>query len=305
MDVELRHLRAFVAVARSGSFTRAAGQLLITQPALSRTIQQLESALAVRLLERTSRHVELTAAGREFCEHAERVLADLDIALTSVRQQVTVRLGFSWLLPDPWAQDTMARFERQSGNTVALVRVDDPLAALRQAAIDVALIRGAIPDSAPVRRVHLFDEVRVAVCSAQSALAAYSELDWAQVPRWPLVVNTVSGTTGPWSWPPGQGPDRVIETENFDEWLESVAAGRGIGVVPDVAMRRNIHSAVRFIPLRGAPPSPVWLAFLPHAREPLMRQFAEAAVAAAGPGAGPGAGEPRPSADRGSPANGS
>jgi hypothetical protein len=60
---ELRHLRAFVAVARSGSFTRAAGQLLITQPALSRTIQQLESALAVRLLERTSRHVELTAAG--------------------------------------------------------------------------------------------------------------------------------------------------------------------------------------------------------------------------------------------------
>jgi DNA-binding transcriptional LysR family regulator len=300
MDVELRHLRAFVAVARSGSFTRAAGQLLITQPALSRTIQQLESALAVRLLERTSRHVELTAAGREFCEHAERVLADLDIALASVRQQVTVRLGFSWLLPDPWAQDAMARFERQSGNTVALVRVDDPLAALRQAAIDVALIRGAIPDSAPVRRVHLFDEVRVAVCSAHSALAACSELDWAQVPRWPLVVNTVSGTTGPWSWPPGQGPDRVVETENFDEWLESVAAGRGIGVVPDVAMRRNIHSAVRFIPLRGAPPSPVWLAFLPYAREPLMRQFAEAAVAATEPGAG----EPRPSADRGSPADG-
>jgi DNA-binding transcriptional LysR family regulator len=301
MDVELRHLRAFVAVARSGSFTRAAGQLLITQPALSRTIQQLESALAVRLLERTSRRVELTAAGREFCEHAERVLAELDIALASVRQQVTVRLGFSWLLPDPWAQDAMARFERQSGNTVALVRVDDPLAALRQVAIDVALIRGAIPDSAPVRRVHLFDEVRVAVCSAHSALAAYAELDWAEVPRWPLVVNTVSGTTGPWSWPPGQGPDRVIETENFDEWLESVAADRGIGVVPDVAMRRNIHSAVRFIPLRGAPPSPVWLAFLPHAREPLMRQFAEAAVAAAGPGAG----EPRPRADRGSPANGS
>ena len=108
-----------------------------------------------------------------------------------------------------------------------------------------------------------------------------SELDWDEVPAWPLVVNTVSGTTGPWSWPAGQGPARIVETGNFDEWLESVAADRGIGVVPDVAMRRNIHSAVRFIPLVNAPSSPVWLAFLPRVREALIRQFAEAAIAAA------------------------
>lgn len=280
MDVEVRHLRAFVAVARSSSFTRASEQLLITQPALTRTIQQLENALQVTLLDRTSRHVELTPVGREFFGHAQRVLADLDIALASVRQQVTVRLGFSWLLPDPWAQHTVARFEEASGNTVSLVRSDDPLAAVEHASIDVALIRGAIPDTAPVRRVHLFDEVRVAVCSENSRLASYKVLDWNEVPQWPLVVNTVSGTTGPWSWPAGEGPKRIIETRNFDEWLESVAADRGIGVVPDVAMRRNIHSAVRFIPLKNAPTSPVSLAFMPHVRESLMRQFVEAAVAA-------------------------
>jgi len=281
MDVEVRHLRSFVAVARLQSFTRAAEQLFISQPALSRTIQQLEDVLQVTLLDRTSRHVELTAAGREFCRHAERTLASLDVALASVRQQVTVRLGFSWLLPDPWAQQAVARFEEAPGHTVSLVRSDDPLAALQQAAIDVALIRGAIPDSAPVRRVHLFDEIRVAVCSEQSKLASYEVLDWTEVPEWPLVVNTVSGTTGPWSWPSGQGPERTVETKNFDEWLESVAAGRGIGVVPDVAMRRNIHSAVRFIPLTNAPTSPVSLAFLPHVRESLMRDFVAAAVAAA------------------------
>ena len=78
---------------------------------------------------------------------------------------------------------------------------------------------------------------------------------------------------------PGARPRR--ETGNFDEWLESVAAARGIGVVPDVAMRRNIHSAVRFVPLVNAPPSPVWLAFLPRVREALLRQFAAAAIAAA------------------------
>jgi DNA-binding transcriptional LysR family regulator len=281
MDVELRHLRAFVAVAQSKSFTRAAEQLLITQPALSRTIQQLESALQVSLLDRSSRHVGVTDTGGEFLRNAERVLADFDATVASARQRVTIRLGFSWLLPDPWAQDAVNLYEQKSGNTVTLVRCDDPLDGVRQASIDVALVRGEIPASAPVRGVHLFDEQRVAVCSEHSALASDESLRWDDIPRWPLVVNIMSGTTGSWSWPPGEGPQRVVETANFDEWIESVAADRGIGVVPDVAMRRNIHPAVRFIPLTGAPTTPVSLAFLPDVRDSLIRKFIEAAVAAA------------------------
>jgi DNA-binding transcriptional LysR family regulator len=281
MDVELRHLRGFVAVARLASFTRASEQLLITQPALTRTIQQLEAALQVSLVERTSRQVVLTPVGREFLGHAERVLTDLDLALSSVRRQLTVRLGFSWLLPDPWAQHTVNGFEAKTGSTVSLIRSDDPLAAVERAEIDVALVRGPIAQSRPVKQVHLYDEHRVAVCSEHSKLASYESLDWSQVPSWTLVVNVVSGTTGPWSWAAGEGPARVVETRNYDEWIESVAADRGIGVVPDVAMRRNIHSAVRFVPLTNAPTSPVSLAFLPRTREALMRQFVDAAVAAA------------------------
>lgn len=166
---------------------------------------------------------------------------------------------------------------------------------MQHASIDVALIRGVIPETAGVRQVHLFDEVRAAVCSEHSGLASHGVLDWTEVPQWPLVVNTVSGTTGPWSWPTGEGPKHIIETRNFDEWLESVAADRGIGVVPDVAMRRNIHSAVRFIPLTNAPPSAVSLAFLPHNHEPLMRQFVAAAISAVDRTAlrSPGGGLPR------------
>jgi DNA-binding transcriptional LysR family regulator len=277
MDVELRHLRAFAAVARQKSFTRAAEELAIGQPALSRTIRQLEAALRVTLLDRSSRHVELTSAGETFLGDVERVLSDLDRALGAVRRHVRVRLGFSWLLPDPWAQNTVTRFEEATGGTVTLVRSDDPLAALQQSRIDVALVRGRVTSSA-VRVVHLFDETRVAVCSVRSPLARQDSLDWDDVPRWPLVVNTVSGTTGPWSWPAGQGPRTVIETANFDEWLESVAADRGIGVVPEVAMRRSIHPAVAFVPLAQAPPSPVVLVFLPHVQEALLRRFVEAAL---------------------------
>jgi DNA-binding transcriptional LysR family regulator len=54
MDVEIRHLRAFVAVATARSFSRAAGQLFITQPALTRTVRQLESLLGAALIDRGS-----------------------------------------------------------------------------------------------------------------------------------------------------------------------------------------------------------------------------------------------------------
>src|ERR1700761_4054417 len=134
--VELRHLRAFEAVARLTSFTHAAEELSITQPALSRTIQQLEDALGVTLLDRSSRHVETTPAGRTFLEHVERVLAELGRGFDAVRPRARIRLGFSWLLPDPWAQDTVGRFERTVGATVDLIRTDDPLGAVAQGKVD-------------------------------------------------------------------------------------------------------------------------------------------------------------------------
>lgn len=281
--VELRHLRSFEAVARLQSFTQAAAELCITQPALSRTVQQLEDALGVTLLDRSSRHVETTPAGRVFLDHVERGLAELDRGIDAMRRQASIRLGFSWLLPDPWAQDTVARFERTTHATVNLIRTDDTLGAVQQGRVDAALVRGRVA-AAGVRIVHLFHESRVAVCSMHSPLASRAELDWAEVPQWPLVVNTASGTTGPWSWPAHEGPETMVETTNFDEWLESVAADRGMGVIPDVAVRRSIHPGVRFLALRGAPDIPVALAFLKSARNAALRRFVEAAVASAAAG---------------------
>jgi DNA-binding transcriptional LysR family regulator len=232
--VELRHLRAFEAMARLESFTQAAQELSITQPALSRTIQQLEGALGVRLLDRTSRHVVITPAGRVFLEYVEGP-GGVGTRFRRRAQAGGHPPGVQLAPADPWAQNTVARFERATRTTISLVRTDDTLGAVRQGRVDVALVRGHVPATA-VRVVHLFDEPRVAVCSVHSPLAKRTELDWAEVPRWPLVVNTASGTTGPWSWPEGAGPQRIVETTNFDEWIESVAADRGIGVIPDVAV---------------------------------------------------------------------
>jgi DNA-binding transcriptional LysR family regulator len=282
MDVEIRHLRAFVAVATAGSFSRAAGQLFITQPALTRTIRQLESLLGATLIDRGTHPVSLTQAGEEFFPYASRILNHLDIGIAAVRQHATVRLGFSWLLPDPWAQDTVASFEEATGDSVSLIRSDDPLTAISEGRVDVAVVRGTIAGTSAIRVVHLFDEARIAACSVAYDLAA-SEIDWRDAAGWTLVVNTISGTTGPWSWPDGGGPRRFVPTANFDEWVESVAAGRGIGILPEAAERRGIHPAIRFIPLRNAPLIPVSLAFRPGVREPLLRRFVQAALAAVRP----------------------
>lgn len=280
MDVELRHLRSFVAVAELGSFTRAAEWLHITQPAFSRTIRHLEDSLGVKLLERSTRHVALTKAGQEFLADVRAGLTLIDQAVRDSTGKATVRLGFSWLVPDPWIQDTLRLFEDSVTASVEFVSCGDPMAALAQGSVEVAVIRGQASPTPGVRIVKLFNEERVAVCSYASSLAGRDSVHWDDIPDLPLVVNTLSGTTGPWSWPEGQRPGTVIETETFDEWIESVAANRGVGVAPLVAQRRIVHPALRFVPVVGAPPVPVMLATRKNPSTP-VRRFVNAALQAA------------------------
>ena len=97
---ELRLVRYFVAVAEERNFTRAAARLNMAQPPLSAAVQQLEAQLGVRLLERTSRQVELTAAGEVLLERGRELLAAADGVFAAVRAverepSGLLRVGFS------------------------------------------------------------------------------------------------------------------------------------------------------------------------------------------------------------------
>lgn len=89
----MRHMRCFVAVAQTLNFHRAAERLNIAQPALSRTIRQLEDLLGARLLERSNRRVELTEAGRVFLDGCLRTLASAEKAVSDARKTVTGEVG--------------------------------------------------------------------------------------------------------------------------------------------------------------------------------------------------------------------
>ena len=90
--LSIRHIRAFVAVAKHRSLTRAAESLFVTQSALSLTIQHLEDDLGVSLFDRSTRRLDLTQAGEEFLPSAERLLQDFDSSIREMRAPEQQRL---------------------------------------------------------------------------------------------------------------------------------------------------------------------------------------------------------------------
>lgn len=90
---DLRHVRAFLAAARIGNFTRAAAELHISQSAFTVQIRQLEDALGVTLFDRSKRRVALTAAGRDVLVPLERVLVDAEAVVVQTRQLTGLRRG--------------------------------------------------------------------------------------------------------------------------------------------------------------------------------------------------------------------
>lgn len=93
MKVDFDGLQAFVCVAELGSFVKAAQQLHLTQTALTRRIQKLEQSLDIRLLDRTTRKVELTATGRDFLPQARHLVLDAQRTLERVRDKARAGLG--------------------------------------------------------------------------------------------------------------------------------------------------------------------------------------------------------------------
>jgi DNA-binding transcriptional LysR family regulator len=280
MDIELKHIRYFLAVANELSFSRAAEQLYISQSSLTRAVAAMEQIMGVQLMRRTTRKVELTHEGEHIKTELERFLRDLDNILAYSSASPVLRVGFNWVLPDVWAQQAISMFERGTKMQVKLVRRDEPHAGLGSGDADIAVKRGEarIPR---MRTVTLFREHRVAVMRSDFPLARRPSIHWEEIANCPLVVNAVSGTTEPGQWRPGRQPYIAARCGNFDEWLETVALGRGVGITTAAVARRVVHPAVRFVRVEGAPLVPVYLAYPQQGTHPLVRRFIRAAQKAA------------------------
>jgi monoterpene epsilon-lactone hydrolase len=112
--IELRHLRAFVAVAEELNFGRAASRLYLSQPALSRQIRALERLVGCDLLRRSTHQVELTIGGEALVDRARRLLGDLDEAVTVTRSLSGELAGRMTQLWEPFTMCTPELGELQS-----------------------------------------------------------------------------------------------------------------------------------------------------------------------------------------------
>jgi DNA-binding transcriptional LysR family regulator len=280
MTAELRHLRAFAAIADEGNVTRAAARLHITQPALSRTLAQLEAHLGVRLIERTTHHLELTAAGRLFHHRVRAALAAVDEVLDPARAATwPLRLGHAWSGLGSHTTAVLRRWsETHPEIPLELLRIDDRAAGLTQGRVDAAVVRE--PITLPgVRTAHLFAEPRMAAVPSDSPLAARSPLTLADLAAHPVALNTVSGTTTVELWPEGARPRVTVEVANTDDWLTAIAAGRAVGVTTTATVDMHPHPAVAYRPLTDAPDVEVYLAWREPPTHPAVTELPDLVAA--------------------------
>ena len=152
--MEIQHLRYFVEVVRNESYTRAAAQLFVTQPMLTRSIKQLEEELNVKLIERTSKSFRLTDAGRILYERAQRFLLeyeDLFQRMEDVRSARVgeVRLSIPGVLLDAYFPDLLNQFRRSlPGIDISVVEEGSKLvaAAVGSGHADLGLVMLPVED---------------------------------------------------------------------------------------------------------------------------------------------------------------
>ncbi|MEU0986360.1 LysR family transcriptional regulator [Streptomyces sp. NPDC005953] len=278
MSIELRHLRAFLAIAEEGSMTRAAVRLHLTQPAVSRALAALEKQLGTKLVDRSTHHLALTGEGRVFRDKAAAAVAAFDEALDPNRlHHWPLRLGHAWSALGPHTTPLLRRWEREQPRTpLELLRIDDRTAGLARGAVDAAVLRGQVDTPGLVTEL-LFMEPRVAAVTSDGPLAARAELTLADLASGPVLINLVSGITTVDLWPEDGRPVSTVTVTNTDDWLTAIAAGRGAGVSVASTAKMHPHPGVAYRPLPDAPPVPVLLAHRVgpgHPALPALRELA-------------------------------
>jgi DNA-binding transcriptional LysR family regulator len=200
--MELRHLRAFVAVAEERNLTKAAGRLNLSQPPLTRQIHQLEDEVGVRLFVRRHDGVQLTNAGRSLLPKARTLVAGAVDFVTSAgrhseNEPGTVKIGFAWGL---WevvnrvrshhtARFPAAAFE---GEALTSSRQNEAVGSRR---IDVAFLRSPV-NSAAMHTTPLFEERFVVLMAETNRLARRRTLRIKDLAREPLLLYARDGRSG-------------------------------------------------------------------------------------------------------------
>ncbi len=244
MISDIRHIRAFLALARTGSFTRAAMELHVSQPTLTVQIQQLEQAVGVKLFDRNKRHVALTPAGLDLQVPLERVLLDVEAVAASRDELLEHRRGLVALatLPSMVASLVPRAIKRLSVAYPGItVRVHDGVAAevaamVKSGKVDFGLSSQTTGDRELTSQVLLVDRM-CAVVAPTHPLAEKKSISVRELARHPLVVmgkESSSRQIADLAFDrEGLVPIIAYETTYASSVAGMATAGLGVGILPE------------------------------------------------------------------------
>jgi DNA-binding transcriptional LysR family regulator len=263
-DLTLRQLQTVVALAEYGSFIATASLMKTSQPAVTRTVKHLEDALGVRLFDRSTRSVQITAAGREFAAVAARMLNDLKITVGSMRELADQRRGqvivSSIMSVANGKLPKMIASYRQSHPGVELYVRDGVhgtvIEDVRSGAADFGITYlDELP--APFTSTPLGREEFVVILPRHHRLAAKASLALTDLRSLPVVSL------------PGDSRTRrlidstaasvrlelkyVVVVSLFTTMLNFVRAGIGIAIAPKSGVAGLLGKELKAVPLRGKP----------------------------------------------------
>ena len=254
MNITLRQLRAFIAVAEFGQFNLAARNLHITQSAVSILIRDLEAEIGVRLFDRHTRMVSLTLVGQEFLPQARKILKDLELAVGDVRDNASLKRGqvtiaAAIVLAATIVPPILARFMRMYPEISVSIR-DMPeeqiSPALKRNEVDIAV--GTLSEDDPeIAATALLRDKLMLVCREDHRFAKRKSVRWTELKDETLITLAAAN------------PLRNIVEHNLlrvvpnyrpkyevrfsTTAMSMIAAGMGVAVLPENSSQ--LASAVR------------------------------------------------------------
>jgi len=260
MKIDTAGVQAFIAIAQRRSFRVAAAELHITQTALSRRLQGLEAYLGVKLVERTTRSVELTQIGRDFLPRTHRLLGELETVLTEIRETGKALRGDVTIACVPTVgvrylprviQEYATRYPNNRIKILDHSSYSVAEAVLRREAEFGINVAGA--HDAELVSVPLLRDRFVVICRDDHPLAARKRVSWRQLEPHPLIlVGQVNVNRGLLDLALSSDLTRLrayYEVQRSSTAVGLVSQGVGAAVVPSLALQPEAYPRIRVIRL--------------------------------------------------------
>jgi DNA-binding transcriptional LysR family regulator len=260
MRVDTLGVQAFISIADQTSFQRAANELHISQTAITRRLQNLETHLGVKLIERTTRTVALTATGSAFLPQARRLMNELSNALVEIFESGKARRGDVCIACVPTAGiQFLPRIMQEYSDSFPQNRItilDHSSAAVvdavlrREAELGINVAQTHHPDLTSIR---LLTDQFTLICRDDHALANKKSLTWKQLAPYPLIfAGGANANRNVLDQALGSSKVKLqlfYEVQRSSTALGLVAEGVAIAVVPRLAVQRGAYPRLRAVAL--------------------------------------------------------